>query len=246
MQAAGIRRSVVASAVAAVAILALGATQAGAKLPVDHYACYAAQLTGGAHPTVKIANQFGSGSLAPTAVASLCAPADKNNGGVINRIAHLTCYGVNHYQGPTKSHIVSITNQFGTLQMTVVLNPPQSLCLPSGKSTASTAPPPVPTTLDHYLCYLVDPGGQFTSRVVVVKDQFGTSKDTVLVPKSLCLPTSKNGSTILHKEVHLLCYAIKSPTNGKHVTVHDQFGILSGNVGNRTRLCVPSLKKVIS
>jgi len=245
MQAAGIRRSVVAVAVAAVAILALGATGARAKLPVDHYACYTAQLAGGAHPTVKFANQFASGSLLVGQTTTLCAPADKNASGIINRVAHLTCYAVSHVDAAMKNHVVDITNQFGTLRMTVV-NPPQSLCLPSGKSVASTTVPPVPTNLDHYLCYRVAPSGHFQQLVVTVKDQFGTSKDTVLAPVSLCLPTSKNGGTIRQRTVHLLCYLIKSPTNGKPVIVHNQFGVLRGTVANRTRLCVPSLKKVVS
>jgi hypothetical protein len=236
-----------------VAVVALVAAQTArtsagqaATLPVDHYACYSAQLTGGKHPQVTLKNQFGSGSALVGAPTAVCAPADKDGSGIRNKVAHLTCYAVSQAKGWTTNHKVAITNQFGTQQMTVVVNPPQTLCVPSAKSTTpGVAPPGVPTNLDHYLCYLVDPG-QFTPRSVKVADQFGTSGDTVVSAKSLCVPTSKNGSPFVQAKVHLLCYLVKSGSHGKAVSLKNQFGVLTGSLGQRFRLCVPSLKKVLS
>jgi hypothetical protein len=234
-----------AAGLVAVAALAAAGTSA-AKLPVDHYACYPAQLTGGKLPNVTAKNQFGSGSVQVGAPSSVCAPADKDGSGIIDKAAHLTCYAVTHAQGWTGSRRVQITNQFGTQVMAVVLSPPQTLCLPSSKSvTPGVAPGPVPKNLDHYMCFLVDPG-QFTPRTDKVSDQFGSSSDSVVVAKSLCLPTSKNGSALVHSAVHLLCYLVKSPSHGKTVSVANQFGVLTGSLGQRSRLCVPSLKKVLT
>jgi hypothetical protein len=66
---------------------------------------------------------------------------NKSGQGVINAKAHLTCYALSHFSGPTQSRRVSISNQFGTAQvMTVVVDPPQTLCLPSSKAPAGVAP----------------------------------------------------------------------------------------------------------
>lgn len=217
-----------------------------AKFPVDHFTCYPAQLTGGKHPQVTIKNQFGSGSVLVGALQSLCAPVNKNGQGVINSKAHLKCYALSHYKGPTQPHRVSISNQFGSTQvMTIVLNPPQALCAPSSKAAAGAPPGPVPTTLDHYLCYAVE-ASQFQPKTVKLGDQFATSTDTVVAVRSLCVPTSKNGFHVIQPRVHLLCYLLKSGSHGHPVAVSNQFGLLNGGVATRNRLCVPSLKKVLS
>jgi len=171
------------------------ARAAATAFPVDHFACYPSQLTGGHKPKVSLKNQFGAASAVPVTLFKLCAPARKNGSPILDKKAHLTCYTLTSYHGPTTNRVVSVTNQFGTQTMTVVLNPPQSLCLPSSKAAPGVAPGPVPTTLDHYLCYAVRPNGAFAAKTVKIADQFGNSSDTVNAPRSLCLPTSKNGST---------------------------------------------------
>ena len=236
-----------------IAALALAAAQTArtsvagaAKFSVDHYACYPAHLAGGQHPQVKIKNQFGSGTLAVGTPSSVCAPASKNGATVLNKTAHLVCYAVKvvEPQAPN-SHRVVITNQFGAQQMTVVVNPPQTLCLPSSKSVTSAPPGPVPKNLDHYVCYRVDPG-QFAAVTVKVADQFGTSSDTVVRALSLCVPTSKNGSTMIQSATHLLCYQLTSQSHGKRLALANQFGTLKGSLATRNRLCVPSTKKVLT
>lgn len=219
---------------------------AATKFPVDHFACYPSQLTGGHKPKVSLKNQFGSASAVPATQFKLCAPASKNGSTILNRKAHLTCYTLTSYHSPTNNRVVSVTNQFGTLKMTVVLNPPQSLCLPSSKSVPGVIPGAVPTTLDHYLCYAVKPSGTFQPKTVKVSDQFGTSSDTVIAPRSLCVPTAKNGSRLTQPTVHLLCYLVKSTAKGHSAAAKNQFGLLNGGVGARDRLCVPSSKKVVS
>ena len=245
------RAAVVALAglVGALALVAAQGARAGAGVstafPVDHYACYPAHLAGGKRPQVTLKNQFGSGVATPATPATLCAPADKNGGGIINKSSHLTCFTLTGVQWPSGFRHVSISNQFGVGQkMTVTLNP-VSLCAPSSKVGVGVAPPPVPTKPDHYLCFPVD-AGSFAPRQVSLADQFGTSTDTVVAARTLCVPTSKNGSPFVQPKVHLLCYALKSTTVGHAVVVRNQFGILNGAIGKRSSLCVPSLKRVLS
>jgi len=240
-------RLLTAGALALVAML-LFAAQTTARVeqsfPVSHFACYPAQLSGGKHPLVKLKNQFGQATGYVGTAQRLCAPARKNTSGIINGAAHLTCYTLTHYTTTAKNHVVLIKNQFGSQQMTVVVNPVQWLCAPSSKAAVGSVPGPVPTVLDHYLCYSVDPG-TFKQINVKVGDQFGTSTDTVVHATSLCVPTSKNGSHLVQPRVHLLCYLVKSPSHAHAVVVRNQFGILNGSAGQRDRLCVPSTKTIV-
>jgi len=232
-------------ALAATLLFAAQTTARVEQFPVSHFACYPAQFTGGKHPLVKLKNQFGNATAYVGTPQRLCAPARKNTSGIVNPKAHLACYSLTHYTTTAKNHVVSSKNQFGTQQMTVVVNPPQYLCAPSSKAPVGAVPGAVPTVLDHYLCYAVDPG-TFKQINVKVGDQFNTSTDTVVGARTLCVPTSKNGSHLVEPKVHLLCYLVKSASHAHAVVIRNQFGIQNGSAGQRDRLCVPSTKKIVS
>src|SRR5262249_60994353 len=67
-----------------VGIFALLTATAYAQIPGDHFQCY--EIKPGALPptTVTAQDQFGTQSLTLRFPHRLCAPADKNGGGVIN------------------------------------------------------------------------------------------------------------------------------------------------------------------
>jgi hypothetical protein len=227
----------------ALAVLGSGAraTQAReAALPLDHFTCYPATFGIFKVRKVGLADQFGKSVAVVSQPLRLCSPVSKNGQALVNPRAHLVCYPITRTP-QFQVRKVLVKNQFGSQAMTVVR--PETLCLPSSKATTGT-PGPVPTTLDHYTCYTVDPSGTFTQRVVKLADQFGTSRDTVLTPVSLCAPTRKRGSVLVHARLHLTCYRIKSVTRARRVVIRNQFGLLKGLPTLRQLLCLPSTKTV--
>jgi hypothetical protein len=214
-------------------------------LGVDHFSCYATKFSAFKTRTAKLRNQFGTISILVGQPLRLCAPADKNGSGILHKEAHLTCYSLPRVDAPLASRRVEVRNQFGVQQMTVSLNPPESLCLPSAKTIAGAAGP-VPKQLDHYLCYRVDPSGTFRARKVKLSDQFGGATDVVVTARTLCAPTSKNGARILQPRIHLTCYLLKSARKGRTVALRNQFGQLKAAVGLRNLLCVPSTKRLLA
>ena len=214
-------------------------------LPLDHYACYPARFSTFKPRRVRLENQFGKATARVLRPMRLCAPAQKNAEPVRNRIAHLVCYSLTDVQGPEEqSRSVSLSNQFGVLPAKVVVVPPESLCLPASKRLGDVTPPAVPGKLDHYVCYTIDPSRPFERRNVRVRDQFGTSTDAILVPKTLCVPTRKNDSRLIQPRVHLVCYSDKSGARGRPARVRTQFGVLQSSVSARNLFCVPSLKRL--
>lgn len=246
----GLVAFVVFAAIAIVAALGSNGSGGGAPtaqaatLPLAHFACYGARFGAFRPREVKLVNQFGETTALVGTPGRLCAPALKNGEPLRDRLSHLVCYGLSGTIGPRPSGIVSVRNQFGTLRMTVVIDRPESLCLPSSKSLRGV-PGAVPTKLDHFVCYRIDPG-RFQSRDATVEDQFGKSRDSVAFPRALCVPTSKNGGRIVQPRLHLLCYDLKSRILGRRAVIRNQFGLLKTLPGMRDRLCVPSLKTVIS
>src|SRR5690349_9353494 len=143
------RHALVLLAFGAVVLIVLAATSppaaarhhagsAATKFLIGHMACYPAKLAGGKKPKVKLANQFGKWTALVGSPLSLCAPAKKNTSPRLNPAAHLTCYRLDQVAGTTGTKRVEVTNQFDTLEMTAVLSPPVSLCLPSSKALSTS------------------------------------------------------------------------------------------------------------
>ena len=122
--------------------------------------------------------------------------------------------------------------------------PPESFCLPASKRLETVTPPAVPRNLDHFVCYRIDPSRAFDRRKARVRDQFGSFTDAILAPKTLCVPTRKNGSKLVQPRVHLVCYSDKSGARGRPVRLRTQFGVLRSSVSARNLFCVPSLKRL--
>jgi hypothetical protein len=225
---------------------------AAKQLPLEHFKCYTVKPQAGfKRRTVKLSDQFRDSEARVLEARTLCTPAKKNKEPFRNGRAHLQCFRI---AAPTFQAVrVEVTNQFGSLQMTVVQ--PVSLCAPSIKSKPGVKPVPLKPVqrIDHYVCYSIDPAGQGTpstlSRTVNLVDQFGRERVTVATAVQLCAPVSKDGGRVFDKETHLLCYRIRhaagpAPVSHK-VRVKNQFGAALETVVKPATLCVPSQKKLL-
>ena len=252
---------------AAAALLATGATTAGATMaqpapiPVDHQLCYTATAKGFRVPSrLLLVNQFSPKGFRPRIGAAVvhCNPTIKvlPTGAVVpvtNPRAHLACFKITAPRQPV--HLVTVSNQFGHAPMTT--GQPNLLCLPSWKSL--TGPPRMkpaqPPGLSHFTCYPVKlPAGTagFNPPPIQLRDQFARHPVSVRVsriPVELCLPTRKivpgRNFPIVNPVTHLLCFPLTHTPVRPRVFDQNQFGTAVVTIGRTSMLCVPSTKRII-
>jgi hypothetical protein len=212
---------------------------------LDHFQCYRVD-PGGTFParTVRLVDQFGRSRATVTQLTTFCAPVRKNKGQIRNRLAHLACYPIRSTPAFRPRRVI-ITNQFEKATRIVVSRPNQ-LCVPSGKAIPPTRPRPV-KGLDHYQCYLAKPAKALAARRVVLVDQFGKSRPTVVRLVSFCAPVRKNKVVVRNARDHLACYQLRpaSQFQPRRVLIVNQFGNAQLTVVVPQTLCVPSLKRVV-
>jgi hypothetical protein len=189
-------------------------------------------------------DQFVSGKTAVLSVQTLCNPVAKNARKMRHPGAHLTCYQTRDAGIDFKAQKVTVSNQFGKRELTVLK--PESLCVPSLKSKATDPPPtgPDPEKLvDHFRCYAVDPVP--AQQAVTLVDQFTLTPSKVRRLVRLCTPVSKNGGTVRRPKAHLVCYTITDAKQFSPVSVRlrNQFGLTSLRAVKPQTLCLPSFKK---
>jgi hypothetical protein len=212
---------------------------------LDHFQCYRVDPGSAFKPrTVNLLDQFGRSRATVAQLTTLCAPVRKNNGQVRNRLAHLACYPIRSTPA-FQARRVFITNQFEKATRVVVSRPNQ-LCLPSGKSIPPNRPRPV-KGLDHYQCYLAKPAKALKPRRVLLVDQFGKSRPTVVRLVNLCAPVRKNRVVVKNTRDHLACYQLRpaGQFRPRRVLIVNQFGNAGLTVATPQTLCVPSLKRVV-
>jgi hypothetical protein len=100
---------------------------------------------------------------------------------------------------------------------------------------------PAQPRIEHFQCYTVR-RARFLPRRVRLLDQFGTRRARVAKRRELCNPTQKNQEPFLNGRSHLQCYATTGPAVNRQVAVRNQFGSQRLQVGQPTRLCLPSRK----
>jgi hypothetical protein len=212
---------------------------------LDHFKCYTAKQTPPFRPRkVAVKDQFVSGKTIVQSVRVLCNPVRKDESKVLHERAHLICYQTLDSGIDFKRQKVSVTNQFGKLELVVVR--PESLCVPSLKSKGTTPPPPMPSLpklVDHFRCYAVEPVK--APKEVQLTDQFTSTRSSVVTVVRLCNPVRKGSGRVVRPKAHLVCYSI---TESKHfrvlgVHVRNQFGVASLRVLKPVTLCVPSFKE---
>jgi hypothetical protein len=230
---------------------------------LDDFTCYTAWVTKNTPAftpvaSVSLSDQFETVTASVSKTVSLCAPANKNDEGVVDAQTHLFTYLI---KNQTPKHIrrgaVRVTNQLEEIRVDTVK--PEFLLVPTAKTLTQPGPPPPNSgahDVDHFKCYRVrvTPGTPVSAqdRKVSVSDQFTDPAKIVTLrkPRHLCLPVDKNGEGIKNPQAHLLCYAAR-PARGepKHIRregvfVNNQFGPLRIDTIREQELCIPSVKSL--
>jgi hypothetical protein len=134
---------------------------------------------------------------------------------------------------------VAVTDQFESESITAVR--PTRLCNPADKNGSGIMDPTA-----HLMCYDVDEQG-FTRRDVVVRNQFGDQRLTLLRPELLCNPATKDMVPSALLLDHFKCYDAR-PTFGaprfepRPVTLIDQFETRTATVVKPELFCTPTDK----
>jgi hypothetical protein len=214
-----------------------------------HYMCYETQRQPIAPGKVNVTDQFGSSAPVLSQLHKLCNPANKNDEdpSAVNNPNHLDGYPASVTTTPAAGHKVSVTNQFGTITLTI--QQALTVMVPSAKSLTGPIGP-LATPGDPFICYHVKYTGFTTISGVKVQDEFTTQILNLNAINELCDPASVNnaGQGAAADSTHLVCYnaqnqSFKSPA----VWVNDMFQARKVNVDLHVwELCVPSTKKVLS
>jgi hypothetical protein len=218
-----------------------------APVDLDHFKCYDALQAGFRQRTVGLRDQFGQRRARVVRTRELCNPVSKNEGRVLQPLAHLVCYETRDQNTRFVRRQVLVNNQFGRRKLTVTR--PSRLCVPSLKRRTGGAPPSTPDParlVDHFRCY--DVTAQPAARTVTLRDQFRTSRTAVLRVVRLCNPVRKNNEPMRRARSHLVCYSIRDAQafNPLAVRVRNQFGRAALRVRRPVTLCLPSFKEVIA
>lgn len=229
----------------------VGAGHPNCGVDLDHFKCTQASVTKGTsrfvRRTVGLADQFEAVNTRAHFVNALCNPVDKNDEGILDSTAHLTCYSTTDDRlAPFVGREVIVRNQFGEQHLRV--RRPFRLCVPSIRNG-------VPSTLgiDHFRCYKarfkVD-SPLFVERVVKLTDADGTRHVLVRPDVRFCTPVDKNGEGIDDVSAHLTCYRLMHvaeppPFIRQNVTMTNQFGNIQLTPNRFPHLCVPSTKQIL-
>ena len=225
----------------------------------DHFFFYSTDTNEGAAKFVKfgpvhLVDQFGSGDYEVQKPIALGLPTDKNAGGVADPDTHLQEFAVKAASGTgfDKRAGIRVANQCNDLTVDVVK--PVSLLVPSTKRLQAPAGP-VPSGVDHYLCYQVKatlPKGM----QVEASDQFQSRRYDLKKLTKLCLPVNKSGNpvqlsgpnkgdpfpitvaTVINPTAHLLCYQAKAAS-----TVTPQTGCVAWRAKDKGTKIEPKQEK---
>lgn len=102
---------------------------------------------------------------------------------------------------------------------------------------------------NHYLCYPVK-DVSFKARDVVLIDQFGKWKATLVRPVQLCTPAvkrvEKTEYPVIDSKLHMVCYEVKMESKKTPpVQTADQFGTLKFQAYPANIVCLPAGKTVL-
>jgi cysteine-rich repeat protein len=219
------------------------------ELCIDHVLCYkTTSLVPFSRRTVSLVDQLETADADVVRPRSLCLPASKNGGAVLDPVTHAEEYRIKSALAHVRRRGVVVTDQFGTLTVDTVKA--ERLLVPTNKSLMGPATPPSPGVADHYKCYKVKVRApKFPKGIqATVADQFEDRLYDVKKPRHLCVPASKDGEPLVHPVAHLMCYEVKrAREEPKHVRrfgvqVANQFGAETLDSVREETLCVPALK----
>ena len=146
-------------------------------------------------------NQFGTGTVRPTAARSLCLPSwttqktplkfpATNAPGNLDAYA---CYAAVHPQFTTSFAVpksVKLKDQFAGV--TVRPGGPNLLCIPTSRTVTAAKVEPGFVNPDRYIvCYSIPAAAEVTTRTVYDRNQFGIGALKVARRAELCLPSTQ-------------------------------------------------------
>ncbi len=235
--------------VTAMALMATAAsvTVSSAAAP-DPTKCYQTRVTSGTAAfqarSVLVADRIGAVTTDARTVRTLCNPVDVSGQGIVDRSAHLLCYGTLEARQLTRPlPDYQVTDQLGSLTLSLVK--PERLCLPAEKNGAPSA-----LGGGGFRCYKARVKGgtpAFAPVSVTLADQLESRPASVTKPVLLCLATSVDGVAAPDPDAALACYRLTDlstdpPTPRRDVTTDDAFGPLAVTARPRsTSLCFPAL-----
>jgi len=218
----------------------------------DAFMCYKSKTTGFA-PVLGVTVDDaldGATTLDVKAHKHLCLPSDRNGGGILDAVTHLTSYKVK--QSGHVRQTVLIQNAVGDLSLDAIK--PDLLFVPANVDPMTPPPAPDGSTHDvnHYKCYkakvtantpAVPPGV-----TVTVANAFDALQTFVVKkPKHLCVPVDANGEGIEIPAAYLVCYKVKPPSGSAHYTehtglqAHDMLGPHVLQSLKQAEFCIPSV-----
>jgi hypothetical protein len=213
--------------------------------PMDEFLCYTVISNVPDFVATEVVLQDDMAAQTPATVTirtgrNFCNAAEiamgKTKTNIDNPADDLSFYDV--IDGPAGTFMnVQVDNLFGP--QTIETTKPTHLAVPTGKD-----PSPVPTALDHFLCY--EARGPSIGKGLRVTDLWMRERVVVAFPSLFCNPVEKTHSSITypvqHPTDHLLCYSVAeltfAPTANLDVT--NQFGGQSLGVQQIDKLCVPT------
>jgi hypothetical protein len=208
---------------------------------IDHYMPYdILQPAPSVQGPIILDDQFGSTTHTFMTLTKLATPADKNQEGMLDPVAHQTWY---EFFQPEPFRTAIVQDQFGENNWLVLDS--RFLVMPALKNPDATQELP---RLNHYKCY--DASGPFIGLPVILRDQFGERDVIVLEGLFFCNPVAKtlpDGThyPIVDPDAHMTCYGVDNPELlGFQVLVWDQFLQAPVIVEKNTLLCLPAVKKV--
>jgi YVTN family beta-propeller protein len=252
------------AAKAGVVILLLGVP--GAATAGDHYLGYRAAPNtklGGVKFSTSISesleDQFRTTTCNVVRERALYTPATTDAVIPENLAVHLVGYKIECPAFTKESHVAF--DQFFPAGIPLTVLKPDSLLMPSGKSTDLTVTPPapaIPGPVDAFLCYRAS-GPRITTPIhVAVSDQFLSQPLIVKKLSKLCSPVNKQGEdpSAPNHPGHLTCYRVaapsrflpklvQSPVPGVRPTVKINNANFNSNVLKLTgirELCIPAFK----
>jgi hypothetical protein len=222
---------------------------------LDHFKVWEIEPQPAAH-TIRVQGQFDRAAR-PTRTeqrAWLANPVKKNGSALLHPEWHLTGYALEQVPDQPKRWVV-LTNQFHRKPVEWHLTDPAMILLPASK-VLEGRPPPYPTELDHFVCYLVVGAEPVTQKVVLV-DQFDELREEKkeeiarFEPAFFCVPVLKTEDgkepprehRLVQPDAHLALYDLTPTTEFKRrVFTQDQFGRGELDVTRSLMLAVPSTK----
>lgn len=209
---------------------------------LDDFLCY--KVRARQDVSVNLSDQFDSGQYVGRAAKLLCAPAD-SGAGISDPQTHLMSYRI---KGPhLRRTAIEVANRFGTYYFDTKKT--YGLMVPTAKSVIPDPPPGPPdpaSAVDHYRCLTIKRTRgtpEFPKGVTIaVTDQFGTHNFVIKKPRTLCVPTDKNGEGVERPQAYLTCYRgkVDPRVSVAGVQVNNQLGQAVLNLTKETELCVAS------